>query len=169
MKAGLLQDLGVDNESTSIKPLVLQYVRQQMLKRATPPAQREILTIATVADLLLKARPASAMDVLLQRLKSQEISMSGTHWAIAQRLELVGPDGLTITGVEELGMAKKDHYVENRVKGQSNYPDTRTSWPSKGGAKGREDRKDQGKGTKGKGGKGGKNDAGAKKDDTATK
>ena len=48
----------------------------------------ELITICAGLDALLKGSPSKCTDILCQRLKSIEASMSGTHWSVAQRLEL---------------------------------------------------------------------------------
>lgn len=167
MKMGLPQDIGIQEESTALKPVVLQYVRQQLLRRASPPVQRELLTIASAVDLLLRGRVACATDVLLQRLKASESIISGSHWGITQKLELVGKDGLVLTGPEELGIAQKDAYQESRANWLASLPSGQGGYPGKG--KNKEDRHDmrKGKGRKGKGdNKGDKNQKQAKDDTT---
>lgn len=166
MRSGMLQDLGLDSDSTELKPMVLQYVRQQLLRRASPPVQRELLTIGSAVDLLLKYRAAAACDVLLQRLKAMESVLAGSHWAVAQKLELVGKDGMALAGVEEMTIAQKDAYQEQRSNWLSSLPAGQGSYQGKG----RKDEKGDRRKGKDKGGKGksdSKNDRGGKnqKDD----
>lgn len=153
MRLGLLQDLGVENEATGLKPVAVQYVRQQLIKKASPPVQRELLTIGSAVDLLLKAKPAAACDVLLQRLKAMESILAGSHWAVAQKQEPVGKDGLMLTGAEELTIAQKDAWQENRSLWLSSLPSG-----SQGKGRGKDEKGDQRKG-KEKGRKGNKNDS----------
>ena len=66
---------------------------------------------------------------MAQRLKSLEAMSHGTHWSVAQKLEVPLPDQATIAQRNELHVAQKESYQDAKVKYQISYP-------SKGGGKG---------------------------------
>ena len=156
MRSNLLAEIGSEDRPGSIRPVAVAYYRQQLARKATGPAQRECLTIAAAVDQLLGGNPAAAMDILLQRLKSCESSMMGTHWTVSQ-----------------MGVARKDVYEESRLRWLSSQPEGRAGQGGiKGGSKGKTESKDGNKGGKdrrwGKGPQQ-KGDAAKKKDEGANK
>lgn len=81
MKQRVLQASGAPwVEDTSLPPLVLQYVRQFCLTKASPAMARELLTLATLCDLLLQGRPSEGLDLAFQRVKSLQMSISGHNF-----------------------------------------------------------------------------------------
>ena len=92
MRTTLLQEIGEDPVTLGIKPVAVAYFRQQLARKLNGPAGREALTLCMAMDLLLRGRACQAMDVLAQRLKSVEAVSSGTHWQVAQRMEVTPPD-----------------------------------------------------------------------------
>lgn len=156
MKASLLQDIGETEASGTLKPVAMMYCRQQVLRRANPPAQRELLTLSLALDYLLKGRPSCAADVITQRLKSAESTINGTHWAVSQKMELVAADSVQIAAQEEVQLAQKERHGESRAAYLAGLPDGRNR-PAKGAQKGKEERpdwrrdQDRGRGGRGKG------------------
>ena len=59
MRSVLLSEIGNEDRPGMLKACALAYFRQQVARKATGPAQRELLSIATAVDLIL--------DVLIQR------------------------------------------------------------------------------------------------------
>ena len=88
MRMALLQEIGHEDRKGSLKDITLPYYRQQLMKRCSGPVGRELLTLAAGMDALLRSQPARCMDLLSQRFKSIEAGLSGSHWTVAQRLEL---------------------------------------------------------------------------------
>ena len=172
MRSVLLSELGTDDKPGVLKPCALAYFRQHLARKASGPAQRELLSLATCIDLLLNGNPAASMDVMVQRFKSCESTLAGCHWSVAQKLELTPPENVMLTPIQEMGLARRDVYEETRLRWLSAQPDGRsTGGPSKGGSKSKTEGKETLKGGKdsrwGKGGK--KGDASKKKEDTTGK
>ena len=149
MRANLLQEAGAEQIAGTLGPVATLYMRQHLQKRATGPAARELLTLAMAADLMLKARPSKALDVVLQRMKAVEAGLMGSHWSVTQRLEIGPGDLLSMTGQEELVSAQRAAHSEARTRMLASYPEGRAR---SGKAEGKSKDKGRDKG-KGKGGK----------------
>ena len=74
-------------------PTLLKYYRQMLSRKVSGPMSRELHTLCTVGDLVLRGQLPEAMDTLIQRVKSLEAQISGLAWTSAQRLELLPSDG----------------------------------------------------------------------------
>jgi hypothetical protein len=173
MRSVLLSEIGTEDKPGMLKACALAYFRQQVAKKASGPAQRELLWLATSIDMILNGNVAGVLDLMTQRFKSCESVLSGCHWSVAQRLELVPPEGVLLTPNEEMVHARKDVYEESRLKWLAAQPEGRVGGASsKGAAKGKTEGKDQNKGGKdrrwSKGG-GSKGDAQKRKEDGAGK
>ena len=72
MQRSLLTQQGEDQQDFASRPVAIQYYRQEISRKASGALAREMLTLATSIDHLLRGRPAAACDVLCQRLKSCE-------------------------------------------------------------------------------------------------
>lgn len=113
------------------------YYRNQLAARVGGPQGREMVNLATAIDCLLRGQVAQCLDVLCQRLKSQEAGVQGMHWSIGQQMDIPEPGLGALAARPEIEAAQKESYA-----------DSRTSWMAqKGGTK-----KGDGRG-KGKGGK----------------
>lgn len=66
------QGLPVAPREGALPAICLQYHRQVLAGRLSPPLARESLNICSAADAMLEGQPALCLDVLLQRLKSVE-------------------------------------------------------------------------------------------------
>lgn len=129
-------------EDTSLPPLVLQYVRQFCLAKASPPLMRELQTLATICDLLLQGRASESIDVAFQRVKSLELSLAGHHWVTAQKVELLrGPD-VGIAGRGEVELAQKEARLDLKAKGSASSSEK----GGKGKATGKGKEREKGKG-----------------------
>ena len=106
MRQNLLQSIGEDARPAGVQPVCLSYYRQQLLKRAMGPTQRELVTLSAALDWLLKGHPARAADLMSQRLKSIESVLSGTHWSVAQRMEIAPQEGLFLAAAGTVGRPK---------------------------------------------------------------
>lgn len=173
MRSNLLQGLGEEEKGAGVPAVSVMYYRQVLQKKASGGVARELLSLCAIADQLIKARPAQALDIALQRLKSAESTLNGTHWSVSQRLELLPQEQSTLTSVSEMKEAQKETWEESRTRWLSSQPDGRATSGQKGGGKpkggSKEDnrkgdwrRDGKGKGTSGKGDGKRKDEAGNK-------
>lgn len=148
MKSHLLQASGTpwEVDDASLPPIVLQYVRQMCHPRASPPVAREMSTLATLSDQVLMGRPAEALDIALQRLKSLEMGLSGHSWVTAQRVELLARTEQGIAGRGEVQVAQKEAQLDAKAKGGAS--NSEKGQKGKDGGKGKDRGKGKGK-TKG--------------------
>ncbi len=151
MRGYLLTEAGESLEDRGHRPIALLYFRQQLQKKCSGPVHRELLTLSTALDLVLRGRASQASDVLAQRIKSLEAVLYGTHWQVAQRMEVCQPDQATVAHRLELQQAQKE-----------NYQDARTTYLGKLPGKGGDYKGKDAKGEKGdrKGGKKGGDEKG---------
>lgn len=89
MQENLLTEVGEDLSSSKVRPISLLYYRQQLQKKATGATSRELLTICSCLDHLVRGRPTHCADILAQRLKSIESTLQGSHWSVSQKMEVV--------------------------------------------------------------------------------
>ena len=158
MRRSLLTTSGEEGELKDTGPVALLYFRNVLTKKASGAQARELLTLSTTIDALLKGQPALALDVLCQRLKSQELVLGGTHWAVAQKIELAAGEAPALIARGELQTAQRENYLEARARWQTQSSSAKGA--PKGKTKGkfdkdhppREDRKEDARRDKGKGG-----------------
>ena len=167
MRSGLLQSIGSVDRPGALAPVGLAYFRQQLIRRSTGPVQRELVNLCTALDWLIRGSPARAADVIAQRIKSIESSLSGSHWSVSQRLEVCPQDTMSLAAKEELSSAQRAAADEAKVTYLAGLPDGRCS-------KGKGKEKDKGQPVrkefdKGKGRTSGKGDSRKQKDDQAAK
>ena len=70
----------------AVAPVATQYFRAHLQQQMGVALARESLHLATIIDLSLRGRIASALDVAGQRLKALEAMARGTAIDIARRL-----------------------------------------------------------------------------------
>ena len=153
MKQYLTQVTGTgwESESQSLPPLLCLYHRTYLASKLSGGVAREMATLAWVGDLLLQARPAEALDGVLQRMKSIEMTANGTAWSTSQKLELVPATEVAIGSRQEFQIAKREARLDMETKGGGGQSS------DKGKTKGKE------KGVKGKDRGKGKSKEGEKK------
>lgn len=95
-------------------------------------------------------------------MKSCQAVLEGSHWSVAQRLELLVPENQMVVPMPELSSARKDVYEESKARQNAAGMEGRPSFPKGGGKKGEEQRKGSGKDKRQGKGQGGKNDQGKK-------
>jgi len=155
MKAHLLQSWGEEDKTKGAPAVAVQYYRQVLQRKAGGAAGREVLTLCAIADYLVKAKPAQALDLALQRVKSAEATMGGTHWSVSQKLEVLPPEQAVLTGVAEMKEAQKIAQEEAKTRWMAAQPEGRPQAGAKAGGKGKGGSKsDYGRGEGKKGGKG---------------
>ena len=138
MERSLLAAAGETQEKDALRPVALLYYRSVLAKKANGPQSREMLNLSTVLDLMVRGRIAAAADVVAQRLKAQESITQGTHWAIAQRLEIPPFETEGLVARTELQQAQKEDYAEARSR-----------WRTQRASQGKGDSKGKTKGQKG--------------------
>ena len=77
----------------------------------------EILqTLATSLDLLEGGSLAELADVLMQRFKALELSLSDGSWQVAQELELVGEARPALASIDEQDAARRSAMLRSRLQ-----------------------------------------------------
>ena len=84
--------------------------------------ERELRTLCLVLDLLLKGELARGMDVLAQRVKALEKSITDQHWLAARWLELIPTGQLLLVPRDEAREAAKEVEAEERSRAPSSRP-----------------------------------------------
>lgn len=166
MRSSLFQEVGLEDQSGSLRPAAMAYYRQVLMRKVSGPAQRELVTLCTILDLMVRGRAAAAADVAMQRLKSSEATANGGHWTVSQKMEVVPAKLAAIAGTEELSMAQKTSYSEAKAKQLAAMPDGRGTY-GKGGGKFKSEKGDA-KGRGKEGGRKGKQAPKGAKDDSKT-
>ena len=92
MKTTLVQEAGLEEMGEKLTPVATSYYRQHLQRKAPGPVGRELQTLAAIIDALIKCKPCHAADLAVQRLKSIEQGLTGIHWVVAQRLEVLPQD-----------------------------------------------------------------------------
>ena len=157
MRACLIQEAGLEDQGDRLQAVATSYFRQNLAKKCSGPTSRELQTLTSLVDHLVKCRPATASDLAIQRIKAIEQGLSGVHWTVAQRLEVLPQEHQTLTALTEASSAQKEVYNEARMRWASGYPDGRgprqdnqgrgkqgQKGQNKGGGKDRRDGKGQG-------------------------
>ena len=141
MKQYLTQVAGTgwEQDEGSLPPICSLYKRT-----------REFTTLAWVGDLLLQARPSEALDVILQRMKSIEMTAAGTNWATAQKLELVPAPEAQIGTRQEYQLAKREAKLDMEAKGTQSSVEKGRSKGKEKSSKGKEKGKGKQKESEGK-------------------
>lgn len=156
MRSSLLQERGTEDRPNTLPAVAVAYFRQHLNRKAQGPTARELMTLCHAVDQLLKARPASAMDCMIQRIKSIEQTMAGSHWSVSQRQEVLPADTVTLTTVPEATSAQKEVYQEAKARWFAAFPEGRVPKGGKGAGKAKSEGKDKSGGGADKERKGGK-------------
>ena len=155
MRANLLQTLGEAEGVNTLPVVAVQYYRQVLQKKSSGPMSRELLTLCAASDLLARGKAAQCLDLLLQRVKSAESTLSGTHWSVAQKLELLPSEQSSLTDAAEMREAQRIAFEESKTRWMSSLPEGRPLGSQKGGGKKGSGKEDYRRGADGKkGGKG---------------
>ena len=95
---------------------------------------------------IIEGHGAGGLDTLIQRLKSLEAQASGLAWTSSQRMELLPPDGASLSSRQELSIAAAEHRAEVKAHQAGSWKD----WSKGKGGKAEKDDGAKGKGKKGK-------------------
>ena len=116
---------------------------------------REIRTLAQALDLIASGNSQSAADIIAQRLKALELSISDAGWSRAQFVELLEPEGPTLLDRDEMAMTSKELSTDLKMRrlqlGKGGKGDGKDPKGSRKGEKG--DQGGKGDGKKGRKGK----------------
>lgn len=157
MKRSLLTTSGEEIADGSPKPLAVLYYRNVLSKRTSGAQARELLNLCTCIDALVRGRPATALDILLQRVKAQEAVAHGMSWMVAQQMEIPVSEASTLAARGEMEDARKTSYQDSKALWMSQRPNL-------SGQKGESKGKGKWKGEKSQEKGGSKDDKGDKKD-----
>lgn len=116
MRRSLLVATGEEQEEQSLRPTALLYYRYQVAPKVAGPQAREMVNLSSAIDCLLRGQAAQCLDILCQRLKSQESSTQGVHWAVGQQMEIPEPAVSSLAARPELEAAQKQTYAESKTK-----------------------------------------------------
>ena len=147
MQGKLLSHTGQiwERDVSRLPPLLTAHFRQHLQGKMTAAMAREVRTLCYACDLLLLGRPASAMDTLVQRVKALELQATGSHYSIAQRLELLPREEEVLAGRLEAKEAAREAREDYKARAATQ----RTPFDPKG--KGDLNKGGKGKDSKGKG------------------
>ena len=141
-----------------LSPLFSMYTIQYLQPLASPVMLQELLTVAHVTDLLLRRKVAAAMDTLVQRAKSLEATLRGSHYSVSRQLELVNTEPIRISEPAEhveaartardefrnRSIGNRPHGLSSRGEGEVHpkgrgkpVPTSEPAYKSKGGEKGK--------------------------------
>lgn len=147
MKESIVELEGLWNqEEPSLPPIAMKYVRSTLQGRVSGGALREVMTLATMLDLLMMGRVSESADLAMQRLKSIERVAQGSSWTSTEKLELIGTFSPQISTRAELNVAAKEVRLDNQAKGAAmSYKGKGVGAPDGKGKKGKSEDKGKGK------------------------
>jgi len=126
----------------------MKYVRSTLHGKLSGGALREVMTLASMLDLMMMGRVSEAADLGMQRLKSIERVSQGSTWASTEKLELIGTLAPQISTRAEMSVAAKELKLEHQVKGGASlYKGKGVGAPDSKGKKGKVEDKGKGKRT----------------------
>lgn len=89
MQSAMTEVEGVwSNDTSTLRPICLRYVRTQIAGRLTGAPLKEALTLGSSLDLCIQGRIAEGTDYMMQRLKALERISQGNSWQSSEKLEL---------------------------------------------------------------------------------
>jgi len=92
-------------EASELPPVVMQYLTTFLAPSLgddlTQRNGRELRTIATTLDALIRGKSAEAADLLVQRFKAVELASTEGTWAMAQQVALVPESRISSMSLEE--------------------------------------------------------------------
>ena len=142
-------------EKAGVKPIILQYCRQQLCQNMSPPVAREALHWAATMDMLLEGRVSSALDVMSQRLKSLEGLSRGLRADLLRQMELLPLEKGGLASNTEVNLAGQAAHQEAKILHRaSSAPWERSKGKEKSGKGKWKEERSESKGDKGKKDKG---------------
>lgn len=110
---------GAENHWSGEK--VLAYLNQVILAHHSVSQvgirnHRELMTLAMAVDYLLEGDAVKALDMLIQRFKAVEASLSESGWGMAKHLELIPVSNAALTTEGERDMASKAELRSQKLR-----------------------------------------------------
>eukprot|EP00438_Fugacium_kawagutii_P005826 Skav231210 [mRNA] locus=scaffold2958:85828:91822:- [translate_table: standard] len=114
--------VGPNRETTPRTPRVamnhvLTILLPNLGQKAGLRTMRELKTLGGILDHLAEGAPARAADMVAQRIKALERATLEGHWAAAQHLELLPPEGTMLLDRDEEIFLAKELVLDQKVKG----------------------------------------------------
>ena len=108
-------------DGMTLRPKVVGYLTAVVfghhpMASLRPGTVRELQTLATSLDLLEAGSLAELADVLMQRFKALELSLSDGSWQVAQELELVGEARPALASIDEQDAARRSAMLRSRLQ-----------------------------------------------------
>ena len=115
----------VPGEDSWMDRRMMAYVNQIVLSSHPPQSMgvrnyREILTLAKGIDYLLQGQLSHLGDLLVQRLKALETSLTDQSWHAAKHQELLPAQGASLTSEQERRRAAKQELGSQKLKDMMN-------------------------------------------------
>ena len=113
-------EVGLDKEAWKSQR-VLAYLNQIVLTNYPPSRigvrpHRELATLATALDRLLKSEYLQCLDLLMQRLKALEASLQDGGWHVARHFELIPAAAAQLSALGEREPATKAEMRDQKLK-----------------------------------------------------
>ena len=86
------------------------------VEKVGPRSGKELRTLAEALDLVAAGRLPQVADLLMQRFKALEQSISDGHWGIANQLELVEDTATTLTSTGEQRAAARAELLRHKLE-----------------------------------------------------
>jgi hypothetical protein len=108
LMAGFLEERTGESREEKLPAVALKYLLMVLIparaaaagkdgERLSPGMIRQLRTVATAIDMLVRGRQLESLDVLVQRYKALEMSLQDGGWSNAQHLELLPKTTVSIT------------------------------------------------------------------------
>ena len=115
------RDEGPGEEGDWMSRKVMAYVNQVVLTSHPPQTigvrnHRELITLGTGLDLLLQGKLPELGDLLMQRLKALETSLTDQNWSTARHQELIPAQGASLTGISERRQSAKNELQMQKLR-----------------------------------------------------
>lgn len=132
MQDHLLQGVGLQDSRGPSDGVAVQYYRQVLAKKSSGAIGRELLTLAAGIDQVARGRASQALDLMVQRYKSVENTLSGMPWQISQKMELLPNENASLSELREVKDARKEHAEEYKTRWYGSQGEGK-SYAGKGG------------------------------------
>ena len=111
-------------DQTRLRDVVTTYLTNALIPGASAANQymgrgtlRELRTLSEAMDAVIRGETAHAGDIMMQRFRALEMSISDGHWSLAQHLELI-PE----TTVSSIPLGMRSELIKEEAR-RSKYRD----------------------------------------------